>query len=148
METMKMNTNSEDYLNQVEADRAIRRIKGLMEEGCSHREICGILAQEGYKTIKGKEWTPNNIRVLTFRLRQQCKTWYGLSARRAGLVLKPRSVKTVARPEAAHAPSSCTRTKTNQSAVRRSERWDRTRSIRTVTVSTKATAIAQACLTV
>jgi IS30 family transposase len=83
-----MTSQSDEHLNQEEADRAIERIKSLTEEGCSHREICSVLGREGFKTIKGREWSVNNLRVCMHRLRYRRRTWYALSQRRAGLVVK------------------------------------------------------------
>lgn len=74
-------------LNQIAADKSIKRIKSLLAEGCSYREICDTLTAEGYLTIKGKPWQVTNLKVLLFRLRHQWASFYGLSQRRAGLVL-------------------------------------------------------------
>lgn len=74
-------------INQVAADKAVRRIKTLLAEGCTRREICDTLNSEGYLTIKGKPWTVTNLTVMLYRLRHEWASFYGLSQRRAGLVL-------------------------------------------------------------
>jgi hypothetical protein len=73
-------------LNQADADRAIQRIKSLVQEGCRYSEICEVLRSEGYKTIKGQDWTENNLRVLMFRLRHKARSFYAISQRRTGFV--------------------------------------------------------------
>ena len=75
-------------LDQSAADKAIRRIKTLLAEGCTYKEIIDTLNAEGYKTIKGKQWQVTNLKVLLFRLRHKWASFYGLSQRRAGLVLE------------------------------------------------------------
>lgn len=74
--------------SQTDADRSIRRIKSLIAEGCSYREMTEILEQEGYRTLTGKSWTANNLRILVYRLRHQWKSFYALSQQRANLTLE------------------------------------------------------------
>jgi hypothetical protein len=81
--------NDQKTLDQAQADRAIRRIKSLVEEGCRYAEICQILREEGYRTIKGQEWTVNNLRVLIFRLRHKARSFYAISQKRTGFVIDP-----------------------------------------------------------
>lgn len=76
-------------LDQAQADRAIRRIKSLVDEGCRYAEICQILRQEGYKTIRGQDWTVNNLRILVFRLRHKVRSYYAISQRRTGFLASP-----------------------------------------------------------
>lgn len=76
-------------LNQTEADLALWRIKGLIEEGCRYEEICQILKREGYKTIRGREWTVTNLRIMIFRLRHKVRSFYAVSQRRIGFVPSP-----------------------------------------------------------
>ena len=80
--------NKQTPLDQAKADRAIRRIKSLVNEGCRYGEICEILRQEGYRTIKGQEWTVNNLRILIFRLRHKVRSFYAISQKRTGLQCK------------------------------------------------------------
>ena len=75
-------------LNQTAADKALRRVKTLLAEGCTQKEICDTLNAEQYTTIKGKPWTVTNLKVLLFRLRHKWASFYGVSQRRAGLVLE------------------------------------------------------------
>ena len=74
--------------NQADADRAIRRIKSLLLDELSYQEMSEILNSEGYKTIRGCKWTPINLRVVIFRLRHQCQSWYALSQKRANLTME------------------------------------------------------------
>lgn len=74
-------------LSQKDGDRSLRRIRGLLEEGCSYAEIVETLRIEGYKTLRLKDWTTVSLRQVIFKLRHQLKSFYGLSARRAGLVI-------------------------------------------------------------
>jgi len=71
--------------DQAASDRSIRRIRQLMDEGISQIEMVDILNEENYRTIRGKAWTITNLKQVLFRLRHELKTWYGLSAKRAGL---------------------------------------------------------------
>ncbi|WP_119155714.1 recombinase family protein [Caldimonas tepidiphila] len=80
--------NEQKTLNQAQADKAIRRIKTLIEEGCRYAEICETLNQEGYKTIKGCEWTVQNLKVMLYRLRHKWRSFYALSQKRAGFIVK------------------------------------------------------------
>lgn len=75
-------------LDQTAADKSIRRIKSLLAEGCTRREICDTLNSEGYITLKRKPWTVTNLKVLLYRLRHKWVSFYALSQRRAGLVLE------------------------------------------------------------
>lgn len=75
-------------LDQTAADKAIRRLKSLLAEGCTYREICDTLNQERYLTIKGKPWQVTNLKVLLFRLRHKWASFYALSQHRAGLKLE------------------------------------------------------------
>lgn len=74
-------------LNQAESDRSIKRIKSLLLEGMSYLEMAATLNSEGYRTIKEQPWTALNLRQVTWKLRNEQKTWYGLSAARAGLTI-------------------------------------------------------------
>lgn len=74
----------EKYLDQVKADRALRRIKSLVEEGLSYRMICETLTQEGYLTISGKTWTVQNLKILIYRLRHKASSFYAISQKRCG----------------------------------------------------------------
>lgn len=75
--------------DQSAADRSIRRIKQLMLEGeMTQAEMVNTLNEEGYLTIRLKPWTNSNIRQVIWKLRHQEKSWYGLSSRRAGLVIE------------------------------------------------------------
>lgn len=78
----------DQVIDQAAADKALRRLKTLLAEGCGYREICSTLNAEGYLTIKGKPWTVTNLTVLLYRLRHKWATFYALSQRRAGLVLE------------------------------------------------------------
>lgn len=75
-----------NILNQSEADLALWRIKGLIEEGQRYAEICDVLQREGYKTIRGQQWTVSNLRILMFRLRHKVRSFYTRSQRRIGLM--------------------------------------------------------------
>lgn len=74
--------------NQADADRSIKRIKSLLLEELSQAEMVETLNRENYKTLRGLPWTVQNLRVVIHRLRHELATWYGLSQRRAGLVLE------------------------------------------------------------
>ena len=74
--------------NQADADRSIKRIKSLLLEELSQAEMVETLNRENYKTLRGLPWTVQNLRVVLHRLRHELATWYGLSQRRAGLVLE------------------------------------------------------------
>lgn len=74
----------ERTLDQAQADRAIRRIKALVEEGLSYRTICETLAQESYLTISGKPWTVQNLKILIYRLRHKASSFYAISQKRCG----------------------------------------------------------------
>lgn len=75
-------------LNQAASDRSIKRIKQLLnEDDMSYAEMASILNAEGYTTIKNLKWTALNLRQVVFKLRHQEPSWYGLSARRAGLAM-------------------------------------------------------------
>ena len=71
--------------NQREADRSIRRIKELLEEGLSQNEIVATLNNEGFRTIREQLWSIVNLKQVLFRLRHSQKSWYALSQKRAGL---------------------------------------------------------------
>lgn len=77
--------NSQNYQNQEAADRSIRRIKSLLQEDLTQTEMVLTLNREGYRTIRGKPWTLQNLRVVLHRLRHEQKSWYGLSQARAKL---------------------------------------------------------------
>lgn len=74
-------------LNQAASDRSIKRIKSLLLEGMSYLEIAATLNNENYTTIKNLPWTALNLRQVVFKLRHEERTWYALSARRAGLTM-------------------------------------------------------------
>lgn len=80
-----MNKPTTKELDQQASDRSIKRIKSLLLEGMSYLEMAATLNQEGYETIKNLPWTALNLRQVVFKLRHEEKTWYSLSARRAGL---------------------------------------------------------------
>lgn len=71
--------------SQKDADRSIRRIKELMQMGVSQAEMVEILRDEGYRTIRLKEWTLTNLKQCLWKLRWDLKSWYGLAADRCGL---------------------------------------------------------------
>ena len=79
----------EKSLNLVEADRSLWRIKGLLEDGLTYREICQVLNDEKILTIKGKAWSPQNLKILIFRLRHKARSFYARSQKKAGLVIEP-----------------------------------------------------------
>lgn len=72
-------------LNQKAADKAIMRIKSLLPEDLTYVEMCDILNEEGYRTIRNCEWTPINLRVVIYRLRHELASYYAVSAQRARL---------------------------------------------------------------
>jgi hypothetical protein len=74
-------------LDQAASDRSIRRIKQLMTEDMSYQEMADVLNQEGYRTIRLLSWTALNIRQVVFKIRHNESSWYGLSAKRANLVV-------------------------------------------------------------
>lgn len=76
-------------LSQRDGDRSLRRIRGLLEEGCSYAEIVQILNEEKYLTLRLKSWTTVSLRQVIYKLRHSVSSFYGLSARRAGLLIKP-----------------------------------------------------------
>lgn len=78
----------EKHLNQKEADRALRRIKGLVEEGLSYRSIVETLELEGYRTISGKPWTVQNLKILVYRLRHKASSFYAISQKRCGFQIE------------------------------------------------------------
>ena len=80
---------SEASLNMVEADRSLWRIKNLLDEGYTYREICQTLNDDGILTIKGKAWSPQNLKILIFRLRHKASSYYARSQKKAGLVILP-----------------------------------------------------------
>ena len=80
-------TTENQTLDQAAADKAMRRIKTLLAEGCTHQEICDTLNSEGYLTIKHRLWNRNNLTVLLYRLRHKWASFYAVSQRRAGLEL-------------------------------------------------------------
>lgn len=84
---MTASTTSTRPLSQADSDRSIRRIKQLLVESMSYQEMAELLNREGYKTIRLLAWTPLNLRQVIFKIRHQEKSWYGLSARRADLVI-------------------------------------------------------------
>ena len=82
-----MSATKNKPLSQAASDRSISRIKSLLLEGVSHGEMCEILNNEGYTTIRMQPWSVNNLRQVIFRIRHSLKSWYCLSSRRANLVL-------------------------------------------------------------
>lgn len=82
-----MTTIKSTPLSQAASDRSIKRIKALLVEGISQNEMVEILNSEGYLTIRLKPWNTTNLRQVIFRIRHKLRSWYGLSARRAALVL-------------------------------------------------------------
>lgn len=82
-----MNKPTTKELDQQASDRSIKRIKSLLLEGMSYLEMAATLNQEGYETIKNLPWTALNLRQVVFKLRHEERTWYGLSAKRAGLTI-------------------------------------------------------------
>lgn len=76
-------------LSQRAGDRSLKRIQSLLEAepGISQAEVVEILNEEGYLTLRLKKWTTVSLRQVIFKLRHQLKSFYGLSARRAGLVI-------------------------------------------------------------
>jgi hypothetical protein len=76
-------------LNQKAADKALARLKQLLEEGCGYAECCDTMNSENYRTIKGKLWTVQNLKILVFRLRHKCASFYAISQRRANLQIEP-----------------------------------------------------------
>lgn len=81
-----MNNPEQKTLDQAEADLALWRIKGLIGEGYRYSEICQILKREGYVTIRGREWTVHNLRILIYRLRHEVRSFYAISQRRVGFM--------------------------------------------------------------
>lgn len=71
--------------DQKAADRSIRRIKEMVQQGLSQDEMIELLNQEGYRTIRLRAWNKNNLRQVLFRIRHSLKSWYGLSSSRCGL---------------------------------------------------------------
>jgi hypothetical protein len=74
--------------NQKHADLSVLMICQLMTEGYTYRAISQILNEEGYRTIRGILWSPENVRQVISKLRLRKDSWYGLAAERAGLVVK------------------------------------------------------------
>lgn len=65
------------------ADRSVRRIKQLLIEGLTYQAIADTLNEEGLKTIRGKQWTNENVRQVICTLRKEKDSWYALAAQRA-----------------------------------------------------------------
>lgn len=84
---MSASTQRTKPLDQAASDRSIRRIKQLMTEDMSYQEMANTLNREGYKTIRLLPWTALNIRQVVFKIRHKESSWYGLSAKRANLVV-------------------------------------------------------------
>ena len=80
-----MKNQNEKTHDQRAADRSIRRIKEMMAQGMSQDEMVKILNEEGYKTLRLRQWNTNNLRQILFRIRHSLKSWYGLSSSRCGL---------------------------------------------------------------
>lgn len=80
-----MNNDNDKTHDQRAADRSIRRIKELLQQGLSQQEMCDTLNGEGYRTIKLRLWNPNNLKQVLWRIRHELKSWYGLSSSRCGL---------------------------------------------------------------
>ena len=81
---MEKKWNEEASLNQLEADRALWRIKTLVEQGLTYKQICQVLNDEGVLTIKNKAWTPQNLKILIYRLRHKARSFYAISQKRCG----------------------------------------------------------------
>lgn len=71
--------------DQRAADRSVRRIKELMQQGLSQGEMVETLNAEGYQTIRLRPWTVTNLRQILWRIRHELKSWYALSSSRCGL---------------------------------------------------------------
>lgn len=84
---MTASTQRNQTHDQAASDRSVRRIKQLLLDGMSQAEMVETLNREGYKTIRLQSWSVTNLKQVLFRLRHELKTWYGLSARRANLVV-------------------------------------------------------------
>lgn len=82
----------EKSLNMVEADRSLWRIRMLLEDGLTYKQICQVLNDEKILTIKGRPWSPQNLKILIFRLRHKASSFYARSQRKAGLVIEPLEV--------------------------------------------------------
>lgn len=80
-------TKKVPQLNQAESDRSIKRIKQLLDTDLTYKEMADKLNSEGFKTIRLAQWTALNIRQVIWKLRHQERSWYGLSAARAALVV-------------------------------------------------------------
>lgn len=76
-------------LSQRDGDRSLKRIKELLAANMSQAEIVQTLNEENYRTLRLKTWTALNLRQVIWKLRHDLRTWYGLAARRAGLIIKP-----------------------------------------------------------
>lgn len=79
-----MNNNDKTHSQQA-ADRSVRRIKELMQQGLSQSEMVEILNQEGYQTIRLRPWSVTNLKQILWRIRHELRSWYGLSSSRCGL---------------------------------------------------------------
>ncbi len=80
-----MTASEKKPMNQVASDRSVSRIKELLLQGLLQADMVRTLNSEGYTTIRMLPWTEVNLRQVLWKLRWQTPTWYGLSARRAGL---------------------------------------------------------------
>lgn len=79
-----MNKNDKTH-DQQAADRSVRRIKELMQQGLSQSEMVETLNAEGYRTLRLHPWTVNNLRQILWRIRHDLRSWYGLASSRCGL---------------------------------------------------------------
>jgi uncharacterized protein YoaH (UPF0181 family) len=80
-----MNKHDDKTHNQQAADRSVRRIKELMQQGLSQSEMVATLNAEGYRTIRLRPWSVTNLRQILWRIRHDLRSWYGLSSSRCGL---------------------------------------------------------------
>lgn len=75
---------SRALINQSVADRAIKRIKELVEQSVfTYAEMASILNKEGHRTSRAQLWGDGNLRQVIHRLRTRQSSWYALSAKRA-----------------------------------------------------------------
>lgn len=79
----------EKSLNFVESDKSLWRIRTLLEDCLTYREICQILNDEKYLTITGKPWQVTNLKILIYKLRHKVSSFYARSQKKAGLVIEP-----------------------------------------------------------
>jgi len=77
--------NDEKNHDQRAADRSVRRIKELMQQGLSQSEMVETLNAEGYRTIRNCPWSVTNLKQVLWRIRHELRSWYGLASSRCGL---------------------------------------------------------------